>query len=317
MGMEIKAVTDKNLEYYIDHPDELTDAEAERLESLGNLDVVESLGEYPPKLAEVSAEQPTEKTEAEVEVKAEAVEPDGIESRDGKHIIPFWRLAEAEERARAKDIHNKQLEAKLAEYEAAAKTPDVADLTEITEEDLQQFEGVFPAIGKAVKASHAEVRELRSTVKALLSEREAEQQARMAAINAEVDAARDANPKLSWLYQNDKAGYDRAVDLDIMLRTSKEWQGKPLSERFDKVISGYEALNGEIPAPNKTQKTKQVEIPKPTPRPNVPVSMSTIPGGAAPPVDEASAMSLKTGDELVAMFMSMTPEQIERALRRL
>lgn len=308
-------MTEKTLEYYIDHPDELTDAEAERLEGSGNVDVTETLGEYPPKLAEVSAEQGTEKTEAEVEVKAEAVEPDGVESRDGKHVIPYWRLADAEAKARAKEIHNKQLEAKLAEYEAAAKTPDVPDLTEITEEDLQQFEGVFPAIGKAVKASHAEVRELRSVVKTLLGEREMEQQAKLAAIDREVDSARDANPKLSWLYQHDKVGYDRAADIDVMLRANPEWQGKSFAERFQKVVDAYEVLHGEIPVPNKT--LKQVEIPKPIPRPNVPVSMSTIPGGAAPPVDEASAMSLKTGEELVNMFMSMSPEQIERALRRL
>lgn len=304
-------MTEKTLEYYIDHPDELTDAEAERLEGIGGTEVAETLGEYPPKLAEVaevSVEQPTEKAESEVEVKADTVEPDGVESRDGKHVIPYWRLADAEAKARA-------LAAKLAEYEAAAKTPDVPDLTEITEEDLQQFEGVFPAIGKAVKASHTEVRELRGLVKTLLSERETEQQARLDAIRQEAGEARDANPKLSWLYQHDKAGYERAADIDIMLRSAPEWAGKPFSERFEKVVSGYEALHGEIPVPNKT--LKQVEIPKPTPRPNVPVSMSTIQGGAAPPVDEASAMSLKTGEELVNMFMSMSSEQIERALRRL
>lgn len=311
-------MTEKTLEYYIDHPDELTDAEVERLEGAGDAKVAETLGDYPPKPSEVSAEAElsVEKTEAEAEVKAEAVEPDGVESRDGKHVIPYWRLADAEAKARAKEIHNKQLEAKLAEYEAAAKTPDVPDLAEITEEDLQQFEGVFPAIGKAVKASHSKIRELEGVVEALTSERERERQEKIDEIVRNADEARDANPKLSWLYQHDKAGYDRAADIDMMLRANPEWQGKTFAERFQKVVDAYEVLHGEIPVPNKTLK-QQVETPKPISRPNVPVSMSTIPGGAAPPVDEASAMSLKTGEELVNMFMSMSPEQIERALRRL
>lgn len=304
-------MTEKTIEYYIEHPDQLTDEEIERLEGL------EASGEATePEVAEVKAKE-AEVPEVEVpiiEAKAEepaAKEPEGIESRDGKHVIPYWRLADAEAKAR-------DLAAKVAQYEAAAKPlPEVVDLTEITDEDLTQFEGVFPAIGKAVKASHAQVRELQSTVKALLDERAAVQQSKIEEVTRSANEARDANPKLAWLFKNDEAGYDRAANIDAMLRAAPEWAGKPFGDRFEKVVAAYEVLHGEIPAGIKKTETTQPLMPTQPAKPTVPVSMSSIPGGAAPPVDEMAAMSSKTGEELVNQFMGMTKAQVDAVLNRL
>jgi hypothetical protein len=48
-----------------------------------------------------------------------------------------------------------------------------------------------------------------------------------------------------------------------------------------------------------------------------PRSLSDIPVGSAPAVDESAALLDKSGPDLTAAFMAMTPEQIEAKLNRL
>lgn len=316
----------KDLSYYMTNPGELGNLSDDQIEALASSpgedpgdDQADDKGdtnsaESPDGAAAVGTEQDDEQQ------KPDDKQPDGILARDGKHIIPYARLEEAQRRA-------SELAAKVEELTKQAEGKPSADgkqdsqpSTEgfLTSEELDELEAELPALAKVIRAQQAQVQKLEQTVSTLTKDRESEQQR-----EAEAEAK-------SWeeaLANNQKAKYlDATLPVDVGQRfinaaaaLNENWNTMTHEERADAIVRQYEAVHGEV-------KVQSVVTSKPaTPpngqqkpaRPDVPISMSGIPGGSAPPVDEAAALAGKTGAELTMDFMNMTHEQIEAQLNRI
>jgi hypothetical protein len=99
-----------------------------------------------------------------------------------------------------------------------------------------------------------------------------------------------------------------------------KFQGLSLKERFEKVAAAYQAATGPIQLPSSTPKdmTKEADrkISESASRARL-ASLSDIPGGATPPVDERAAFDNMTSAELGASFERMSDEQQQAYLARL
>lgn len=329
--MQNEAPTAQTLAHYAANPEALANMTDAQLDALANAPVAEVPavipGESTSSDTPAVADQSTKDAAAATPATAPATEgtPEGIASRDGKHIIPFWRLADAEAKAKEAADRVKELEAQLASGTAATSQADAPAL--LSEEELADIERDLPAIGKMLRASQAQISTLSKTVGDLNARKTAEDQDEATVIAGQISEAIAATPKLAHLQATNPQGWTRAVEIDGMLRGKPEWQDKPFAERFAQVVKGYESLYGAIDAPaaaaspQDTQAAIQAKadaaLASAAKGGAVPKSTSDIPGGAIPPVDEAAAMLEKSGPQLTAEFMAMTPEQIEAKLNRL
>lgn len=305
----------KDLSHYLNNPDELGDMSDEALEALVDS---QSAAEDPtpaePKGDTESAATPGDTAGEKQDPDDKPAEtPDGILARDGKHIIPYSRLEDAERRARELAAKVEELSKQQQAGEPAAKDAKPADETEgfLSDEELDELESELPALAKVIRAQQAQVRHLSGEVSELRKGYQTQQQ--------------DDETK-SWteaLAQNPKAQYlDATLAPEVGQRFinaaatiyADTWDTMPHAERAAAIVRQYEAVHGEIQVKQAAQATKPAQ---PAKKPDVPVSMGGIPGGAAPAVDEAAAMASKTGSELTADFMNMTPEQIEATLNRI
>ena len=307
----------KTIDHYLSNPDDLSGLSDEQLEALA--ETPEEKSEEPTEEATEEAEvKAAEDTEEETEEETEDA-PEGVLSKDGKHVIPYWRLADAEERAREAAEKAEQLEQQLAER-LAGKSDNQDELPEINADEIESQLEDFPELKQAFHATNARIEKLTAALTAINARSQQRELEEQRETQKDIDAAIAATPKLAYLQRTgedgqmaDPAAWDRSVEIDVMLRQQPEWKGQPYTDRFAKVVDVYEALYGPIqtsqeqPAPKKGADTK----------PAVPTSMSAIPGGTAPPVDELAALADKSGHELVARFMNMTPDQIEAELNRL
>lgn len=308
----------KDLSHYLNNPDELGDMSDEALEALvDSQSAAEDETPAEPKGDTESAATPGdtagEQNKGEPnEQEPTDKQPDGILARDGKHVIPYARLEEAERRARELAAQVAELTKQQSGEQAPAKQ-DAQSETEgfLSDEELDELENELPALAKVIRAQQAQVRQLSGEVSNLKKGYESQQQD---------DETKSWNEALA---QNPKAQYlDATLAPEVGQRFinaaatvyADKWDTMPHAERAAAIVRQYEAVHGEIQVKQAAQATKPAQ---PAKKPDVPVSMGGIPGGAAPAVDEAAAMASKTGAELTADFMNMTPEQIDAALNRI
>lgn len=305
----------KDLAYYEANPMELGDLSDAELDALAQGDTGKPENNEPPAVVE---DEP--KADELPEEKAE-----GVAAKDGKHIIPFEVLER--ERSRAAELERiaqdqaAQIEALMQQANGKPNTGETEGVTVLTDEQLADISSDLPEIAAIFKAQQAQLKQLSESVQTLSAEREA-RDAEMARTSVnEVQNAIDSNPTLSYLQGQDEKTWERAVQIDMALRSDSEWQSKPIAERFAKVAELYEVAFGRVLPDNKPsqeQLTKQAEERLKAAKPKPPVSLGQIPGGSIPATDEVTAAMLnKSASELTADFMRMTPAQIEAALARL
>lgn len=326
----------KDLAYYQANPTAIGELSEDQLDALiaqegdtGSENEPES-GEPP-----VAAAEPEAKGEGEsgnLEPLAETP-PIGVATKDGKHVIPFEVLEK--QRARVAELERiaQEQSAQIAELsqQAQGKTPDAeqGEVTYLTDEQLSDLEAELPSIGKLLRAQQAQLRTLNETVKTLADDRQAREQDAQRTTQQTVQEAIDGNPKLAYLQSADDQRWQRAVMFDKTLRQDPEWAGKPYAERFAKVVELYEATYGAVQMPGQSAQPKNAQ-PSPADlakaaeaklqgkKASVPSSLSDIPGGSTPASDDVlGALAAKSGPELTADFMRMTPAQIEATLARL
>lgn len=320
-GIDLDNLTDEQMDALIDGYEQGLDGNPVAVQDDGETKVqVAAPGDDDSDSVEQD-DQPVAKVEAEPE-------PEGILTRDGKHVMPYWRLVEAEDKARQAAARVAELESLVEQAKSSQGEPgkthlDLSDLSEdelaALEEELSVVDENQPVIGKAIRvstqsaiASRKEVEALKAQVASLLVVQEKLERDEQAKNESTVMSAIAQTPKLEHLRANDPVGFQRAVEIDKMLRDDPAWAGKPLTERFAKVSAAYEAIHGAIPA-----KSAAPAKDKPrTSKPNIPLSMDAIPGGTPPPINEAAALGALSATELTNKFMMMTPDQIEAALSR-
>lgn len=256
---------------------------------------------------------------------------EGVLTADGKHIIPFevfratreqaaqYRQAAEEAAARIKALED-QLQAKPGDKievdvdDGSEQTDEIAEKLKQLGEDFPEFGEVASALMSKVTALQSEVTNLRATAQE--GEARAVQQQR-----SSVEEAIASNASLVLWQADDPKAYERAVEFDKMLRTRDEWVGKPLAERFERVVALVRAdyPEAKTPTPITSKKESQTDI---NDRVDaalkaagdyVPESLTHIPGGKAPASNEGKFDDVT---DMEAFFENATQEKIDAYLAR-
>lgn len=319
----------KDLNYYLANPDEMPDnlndvllAEPEKAEA-NTEDVKKEEGE-----SSDTTEAKQEEVKAEEAQKQE--EPPRLLSKNGKAEIPYQVLVSERERRAAAEKSVADLMQRLKDIEARVEAPEQkAEETkpDVTDETLQQISEDFPTIGKAIAALQAEVVSAKEKLKAVEEiEAQREATAETAARNT-VQEAIDANPALRYWQAESQEMFERAVEMDNVLKADPRNRDLTLGQRFAKVVAAMEAVYGqtELPAGYKqddaprqdmnelTEKAKAVVKDAGTYKPK---SLSDIPGGS-PPVSEDAKLEGMTPAQIAAMMQTMDNDQINAMLAKL
>lgn len=292
-----------------------------------------------PKPAEtetVKDDPATDETQQAKQGQQQDAEPDGVATKDGKHVIPYSVLKSERDRAtRAEQLANemaekvKALEALQAgnqgakDGESARTDPQQPTVSDLSDEDLAALKEDFPTVYKAVMASMAAAERLASQLKPVQeTQRNTEAEQARTAQEAVQDAI-DSVPKLAHIQASDKEAFELAKQFDATLRNQKAWVDKPLSERFAKITEMVEAALGpiELPAGKATSQPSAESLRKAAiakaaqaakaSRTDVPTSLSEFPAGQNAAQDEREAADGMTPLQLAAKFSSMTPEQMD------
>lgn len=270
-------------------------------------------------------------------------EPQGIATKDGKHVIPYSVLKSERDRAsRAEQLATemqervKALESMVQSGNQGAKTgesartdPQQPTVSDLSTEDLEALKEDFPTVYKAVMASMAAAKALETKLQPV------EETVR----NAEADAARsaqetvqdaiDAVPKLAHIQASNKEAFELAKQFDATLRTQAAWADKPLTERFAKITEMVESALGPIELPGqpaasqpsaedlkKAAQAKAAQAAKAS-RTDVPTSLSEFPVGQHAAQDEREAAENLTALQLAEKFSGMTADQMDAYFRTL
>ena len=290
-----------------------------------------------------SGKQEEDGKQADKDQVDEQKEPEGVATKDGKHVIPYSVLkSERDKAARAEQMLQDALQ-KVAVLEAQQKTSNpgtnTGDTTrandqdqseELSEDDLNQLKEDFPTVYKAFMATKARTAQLESKLNPVeQSIRDMEQQ-KERTVADEVQDAIDSVPKLAHIQATDKEAFAMAQQFDGLLRNQSHWDGKPLSERFAKVVEMVESSLGrpiDLPAAHKNDSMNADEMAKAARekaeslvkanKSNVPTSLSDFPAGNPAAQDELSAVENMTAIQLAAKLAKMSPQQMDEYFQSL
>lgn len=243
---------------------------------------------------------------------AEEHEASGILTKSGKGFMPYSvlqqaRQSEREAKARASDLERQLAEA-TSRLEAlnnggtAHQQQQAIEDLDLTDEEIEAAQADFPLLAKVARRLKAapQAPATHST------DEEAEDEVRGA-----VHAAMADKPLLVEISSNPEL-WKRAVAIDEQLQTAPAFANKSLSERFAEVERRVAAdLGREMPSRNKQPPApKEPEIH--SFRPN---TTTDLMGGATPNGDDGIS-ERASGMALASRFSTMTPAQIEAAIRR-
>lgn len=338
MSTEAAAATDKkDLSFYLSNPDELGDLSDDEIEALAQQG--ESSGDQAATTEQKtgdteSAAAPgdtagTEKKEDQQQHEpgkqpgeAATETPEGILARDGKHIIPYSRLEQAEARARDQARQIEELQAQLKgkpDGEAKAGEQQGQQDELLTDEELDELERDLPAMAKVIRAQQAQIKQLTGHVETLNKAHKSQEEVQVRDAESSWNEALAKNPKAAYLDQSLSPEVGQRF-VNAAAGLYENWNEMSADDRAAAIVRQYEAVHGEIQVKQVAgSKEGKPTSPAKTPgnKPDVPLSMADIPGGSAPPVDEVAALASKSGPELLAQFDKMTPEQIEAQLNRI
>jgi hypothetical protein len=283
-------------------------------------------------VTDAEALKKVEEAEAAEAAKAET-KPEGVLAKDGKHVIPYAALTSARERAEAAERLAQQQAQEIEQLKAekAGNTTAQAKEAEVlSDAELEALAEDSPTLAKILKAQQARIAQLNVQVKDVINQTaQHDTDAKVAAQNT-VQEAIDANPTLSaWQVAEDQSKWEEAARIDKALRESPLWRGKTFEERFKKVVELTQSVFGEETKPvvEKTPVAQDVKVDKkPTlteaeiraaaeaklaakSKAAVPVSLSQIPGGTPPVVDERERVEQMSASELGSKLLNMSKEQ--------
>ena len=272
--------------------------------------------------------EPAPKAEPEPTNVPEAREPEGVATKDGKHVIPYSVLQSERNRSAQAERELQEARTQLAALTAAtepkptAKTGAPADTTEISKEDeerLAMLEEDFPTVAAELKATRAAMKAIQEQLQQQKESTEEIAAQRAAQTAMTVQEAIDSVPKLAHIQSANPEAFELAQQFDNTLKGRSDWADKPISDRFAKVIELVEASLGEIaipgqssPAAKDPEALKQAAAAKVASAPKaVPTSLSQFPAGEPVAADEAAAVEQMTPSQLSAKMARMTPDQLD------
>ena len=332
----------KDLNYYLKNPDEMP-TDPKEIERIANehmaaamesgteqINVDSIVGELPKD--EIKAEssdakevvaEPVKTEEVKTEPVVDEVKPDGILAKDGKNVIPYSQLESARQRATQAEALVKEQADKIAALEAKG-TPaeDVALLTDV---ELETLEADSPALAKVLRAQQDTIRKLTETVQGVTERQAADVEQQATEIKSEIQTAIDSNPTLAaWQTAEDQTMWAEASKFDRLLRESPKYADVPFADRFAKVVELTQAALEIAPAvpakeetpltPEQIRAAAEAKLKKTV---SIPRSLSDIPGGAPPAVDEKEKVEQMSSVALGQSFLGMTREQLDAYLATL
>ena len=249
------------------------------------------------------------------EAASEEKEPEGILTKDGKHVIAYEVLkAERQQRQEAMKIADDL----RAEIERLKNTPAQGELSAISvmsAEQLADLKEYFPEQYEVIvgQQSHLLATQQRlNQVEQLELQRQAEQ-ARQTQLTVQEEI--DNNPTLSHWQRNNPEAFGFCVQQDTMLRDNPITAKLSLTERFAKAVAIAEQVY-EAPLKAPEAKVPPVSTELKVAKPLI-TSLSDIPGGEPIEVSEKQRLEEATGVELGNRFMKMTADQRQAYLNSL
>lgn len=242
--------------------------------------------------------------------------PVGVATKAGDKVIPYSVLEQT--RQKAKDLEEQT--AKLAQEKAEAQAKadelaqklqsltgaDVGDINLMTDEEIEAIAEDMPELASTIKTLQNQAKALAAK---LSTHEEKNKATEIELVQQTVQEAIDSVPKLAFIQSSNPRLFGLATEIDAELRQDPAMQGLSMAERFEKVI---EKLESEIGFEIKLKGKEKASTEKP------PIlSLSDMPGGAAPATDEAQALIDRPATELADKFHKMTTDQISKFLDRI
>lgn len=276
-------------------------------------------------------------------VERKGADPEGVLTRDGKHIIPFAVLKGEREAHQALQEHTAALTAELealkkvggAEGTATpgqGKPATVAGDLDVPAEIKGKAEQLREDYGDdfadqwlenyRLKAEFAAVRTWMNTEK---SARATAESATQKTAQDDMQGAIDAVPLLAeWQVDREHPEWYTAANevYQMLTRTSAAYRAMPLAERMTLLPARVEALYGQ--SPHSARKTDEADATKAaadaigTAALRRPASLSDIPGGERPAGSEAERLEAMTAAQLQATIEGIAakgPDKLEAFLR--
>lgn len=292
----------------------------------------------------VQEESKEKSQEAKAQAKEEAIQPEGVYAKDGKHILPFDVVAELRRK-------NKELSEQLAElktYPGVQQQDAVAqvatsqqsseqedgdrDPLDMTDSDLALTGDALQARLKEIEAEYGRSERTKwkrifdATVRLNKLEEQAQQssQAQQQVAQEQLQEAIDNHPVLlSWQQDSDPTWYQRANDMhQFLMAKDPAYQSAKLEDQMKKLVEKTEAFHGLSPHRERI-KTAGVQQSAAQPKEEaqekglpVPTSMSAIPGGTPPDLGLSETLEKMSPAQLQAYFdkLATNPEKFNEVL---
>jgi len=260
----------------------------------------------------VEVEESTSAATSAVEAKAEK-EPDGIATKDGKHIISYDVLKSARQQRQDAVKIADDLRAEIERMKNSPAQQDLVATGVMTDEQLADLKEFFPEQYDAIVAQQANsvaYQQKLSQFEQADRRRNIDEQNK---ISLNVQEEIDNNPVLSDWQRNDPEAFEYCVQQDNLLRDNPKTANLSLSERFSKAVAiASQVYDSPIKlAPAKTQAQATVKA-----RPII-NSLSDVPGGEPVEASEQQQLESMSGVQIGNMFLGKSQEQINAILARM
>ncbi len=261
---------------------------------------------------------------------------DGIQSKNGKHVLPFTVLAGEREQRQAAQRERDEITAKYqqaqteleqlrakqnstpgdADTERAAELMDKAG--DLTDAELLELKEDFPtvykavaklqSVGKSLEEQFANKVDPMQQAYASAQERQANQQ------REAIQEAIDTVPKLAHIQANDPAMFNVATQFDLLLQQQAAWKDKPLAERFAKAVEMAESSTGKTIDLGTTKAgaadLKAAAVAKAKEQHSeMPASLQQFPAGAAPKETAIDEIQNLSAAQIAQKLQSMSPAE--------
>lgn len=240
--------------------------------------------------------------------------PDGVLTKDGKHVIPYDVLEQARRDLGRTEQENQALKAKLQEFTQAQAQVAAGQPVEIP--DISKLKAEYPEeLWKPLEAMQTQLVALQSQtveLKADLAQREQERQdSAIAGYNADVSQV----PELAEINKTEGPLKAQAIEISKRLLADPDYKPANRAEHFKDVVKELKAakaaelklLGFAIPDPAAPAAATPAPPARPLPSKDVPpppASLSDIPGGTAPAATEAEGFANMNDIDAVAMMVN-------------
>lgn len=319
--------TVKDLDYYMANPHEMPDDFVAKQLGESTEEEVSAASSAEP---EVEDESTPEKVEAKAEEpELKEAEPEGIASKNGKHILPYSALATERERRQSAERAMAELAQRIQALEGSKQAAPVAEApSEENGEDLEAIMSDFPTLAGPIKALLSKVNQLEGQLNTVAQREQQREQQDEQARTLTVQEAIEANPTLFYWQNANEEMFKAAVAFDDQIKADPRNQSLSLEDRFSRVVAAVEAVYGKTELPPEYRKDepksesldtlagKAKEKIEQAVRKSSPKTLSDLPGGIPPESSKDEQMGNMSPTELGAMMMKMSPQQVAELLTR-